>query len=99
MDFFQRFIEVVYPFNRDRQCVGRNIVSKQPAVSIIDQPPRGWDWLNLYPVLVRKRGIDLMLDNLQVEQPAYQHERQQQYQTKSNHGAREEDLALAGMIL
>lgn len=63
------------------------VVGDDHAIAVEDQPTGRRDRLHMYPVVLRQRGVIVVLDDLQVVQPGDQHAHQQHDRHCADHDA------------
>ncbi len=61
------------------------VVGDHNAIAVVDQPTAGRNRLNVNAVVFRKRGVIVVLDDLQVIQPGNQHAHQQHHRHCTEH--------------
>jgi len=86
-DGVQYLLPVPRAFAGHRQAETGPVVGHDHAVAVEDQPAGRRDRLHMHPIVLRQRGVVVVLNDLQVVQPRDQHAHQQHHRDCADHNA------------
>ena len=95
----QAFFQVRDLLGRDGELPGGKVLCQHRPVTVVDQPSRRWQRLDPEPITLRELREDLVLHDLQLEQPPYQHAREEQDDYAGGDEPRQEEPLLLPVIL
>ena len=92
-------LDVFDLLRNDLQLIRGEILRQHDAVAVIDQASCRGDDAHAHAVVVRPRRVDIVVDNLQLQQTADQHQCQRDHAQAGDHGAEKRELAFCQRIL
>jgi hypothetical protein len=95
----ERRIQVLHVLGHDLEHEARRVLRQQRAAAVVDEPAHGRDHREPHAVLVGARAVVVVLQHLQLQQPAGEHRGQHAAHHEREHETGEECLALEAQVL